>query len=291
MKVCMVVLNYNNAPECLAFIQRLKDYEAWHQILLVDNCSTDDSFQVFQESFAHESKVVLLQAKSNQGYASGNNIGLRYGVEQLQAELLFLANPDVFFTEEVVQELLAFYQNHSSEKVGTIAPVMLLPNRKWQNSAWKLPTFLDCLLATQVGLDKIANLRQRYSKQSLAEKPLAVEVLPGSFFAISAQALREVGYLDEGTFLYGEENILAHKLLKRGYINYLLPKLQYLHRHSTTISSQLKRREMFRIYHQSLLYYVKNTLKVSRGRVLLFRIIASIGLVGRSGRERLRWNR
>lgn len=291
MKTCIVVLNHNNAQESLAFVKAIKEYAAFQQILLVDNHSTDDSYQIFREAFSQEEKIILLQAEKNLGYASGNNLGLHYGVEQVQAELLFLANPDVSFSEDVVTRLRDFYQSQRSETLGTMAPVMLVPNRKQENSAWKLPTFADCLLATQVGLDKIASFRQRYSKQKISESPIPVEVLPGSFFAISAKALKEVDYLDEGTFLYGEENILAHKLLQQGYTNYLLPDIQYLHQHSTTIASQLKRREMFRIYHQSLLYYVTNTLKVGKGKALLFRIIASIGLVGRSGREKLRWNR
>ena len=291
MKTCIVVLNYNNAQESLAFVKAIKEYAAFQQILLVDNHSTDDSYQIFREAFSQEEKIILLQAEKNLGYASGNNLGLRYGVEQVQAELLFLANPDVSFSEDVVTRLREFYQSQRVETLGTMAPVMLVPNRKQENSAWKLPTFADCLLATEVGLDKIASFRQRYSKQRFSESPIPVEVLPGSFFAISAKALKAVDYLDEGTFLYGEENILAHKLLQQGYTNYLLPDIQYLHQHSTTIASQLKRREMFRIYYQSLLYYVTNTLKVGKGKALLFRIIASIGLVGRSGREKLRWNR
>jgi Predicted glycosyltransferases len=291
VKSCIVVLNYNNARECLAFIERIIDYGAWQKLLLVDNHSTDDSYQVLRKAFEREAKVILLQAEKNRGYASGNNLGLRYGVEQLHADLLFLANPDVFFAEEVVDELLAFYQSQRTEKLGTVAPVMLFPNQKKQNSAWKLPTFADCLLATQVGLDKIASFRQGYGKQQFIQKAIPVEVLPGSFFAISAEALRAVGYLDEGTFLYGEENILSHKLLSQGYTNYLLPDIQYVHQHSTTISSQLKRREMFHIYYQSLLYYVEHTLKVGKGKVLLFRIVASVGLIGRSSREKLRWHR
>ena len=43
MKVSCVILNYNDSETALALAERLLPYESLHQIVLVDNASTDGS--------------------------------------------------------------------------------------------------------------------------------------------------------------------------------------------------------------------------------------------------------
>jgi GT2 family glycosyltransferase len=59
--------------------------------------------------------------------------------------------------------------------------------------------------------------RSQSQLQVLPEKCAYVDVVHGSLLLIKVKALLKINYLDEGTFLYGEENILAIRIKNAGY--------------------------------------------------------------------------
>ena len=76
MKTGIVILNYNDSENTIKMIEQIKDYKCFSKIVIVDNCSTDDSVEKITPYIRNH--IVLLEAKKNKGYASGNNIGLKY---------------------------------------------------------------------------------------------------------------------------------------------------------------------------------------------------------------------
>ena len=59
--ICAVILNYNDAQTTKKLAESWKDSRAIHNIIIVDNCSTDDSWEElgeFKERFMSE-KVQL----------------------------------------------------------------------------------------------------------------------------------------------------------------------------------------------------------------------------------------
>ena len=91
-------------------------YKRQHQIIVVDNASTDDSLERLRklESDANASqscKVRVISADHNGGYGSGNNLGVRCGAEQGATHVL-IANPDVVFSEQSLKAMLAVFARH-----------------------------------------------------------------------------------------------------------------------------------------------------------------------------------
>lgn len=280
MNVSIIILNYNNAEEVVKFTNSIVDYSILNNIVIVDNNSSDDSLTQL-EQLKKYGNVHIIVSKKNAGYSSGNNIGMKYAIERLNSQFLFVSNPDVLIEEGAVQSVITYFLDNNNIKKGIIAPTMFTPEqKKWRNSGWKLPTYIDCLLATQVGLDKISDLRQSYSEKQ-SKQHIYVDALPGSFFGISSEALRDIGYFDEATFLYCEENIISKKLLDKGYTNILISNTKFIHNHSTTISKHYDKTATFKIYYNSLKHYIRCYLEVSNVKLKLFDFASFLGIIQR----------
>ncbi len=90
--VCIIVLNWNNAPDTLECLHSLAslEYPDYH-VLVVDNGSTDDSVSLIRAAFP---AVEILETGANLGYAGGNNAGIRHALAA-GADLVCILNNDV----------------------------------------------------------------------------------------------------------------------------------------------------------------------------------------------------
>lgn len=77
----MIVLNYNDAETTLKYVKHIVSYDLLNKIIIVDNCSTDDSWCRLLQSFA-SNKIDIVRTDHNGGYGYGNNFGLKCAVSQ-----------------------------------------------------------------------------------------------------------------------------------------------------------------------------------------------------------------
>ena len=96
-----------------------------------------------------------------------------------------------------------------------------------------------------------------------------VYAVHGSLLMVSAAVFCCLGGYDEGMFLYGEENVLAEKLLRAGFDSYLV-NLGYEHAGSVSISGSghtAVKRQRFR--NESENYYYRKYLGCSKAELML----------------------
>lgn len=106
--ICAVILNYNDAQTTMKLTESWKDSKVIRNIIIVDNCSTDDSWErlgEFKEEFASDHtdnsdnldkvQLHLFRTAKNGGYGSGNQAGIDYAVQYLEPDYIMIANPDV----------------------------------------------------------------------------------------------------------------------------------------------------------------------------------------------------
>ena len=92
--VCIILVNYNgymDTVECVSSIERC-NYRNF-KIIIVDNASTDGSFDRLYERYSAADNIILVAANDNNGFSSGNNIGLIKAWE-LKSEYILLLNND-----------------------------------------------------------------------------------------------------------------------------------------------------------------------------------------------------
>lgn len=269
----LVVLNYNDADTTLSFIKMAVQTDAVDKIIVVDNCSQDDSFnRLVGEA---NDKVDVIRSSRNGGYAFGNNLGCRYAISRYEPDIIFISNPDVRFDNEVIRQM----QEHliQNKTVGVIAPIV---NQGY--NAWNRPGFwglLESIFLIMFNLHK-KQLKRRLlaSREDLVE----VGVVEGSFFGIRTEAYTAIGGLDERTFLYCEENILACRLAAAGYSEAVLTKYRYDHFHSVSIRKCYgSKTRTFKKFHPSMHVYLKHYLKGNIIKRAVFEVAFGLGYVER----------
>lgn len=273
--VALVVLNYNDYETTSQFVTSIRDYESIGKIIVVDNCSTDDSY--IQLCTLQSEKVDVLRTEANRGYASGNNFGVRYALQQYGPEYIIISNPDVEFKAEIIDILRE--KAEQKENMGVITCIMNCISGIQLESAWKKPRYRDYLISSMPLTNRLIGSIMTYSQAELAGEVVEVDAVPGSFFMISARAFVDVDGMDERTFLYCEESILAARLHQKGYRNYLVTTAEYIHKHSVSINksiSSVKRR--LQIRQQSREIYCEKYLGIGKGKMLLFRLVFTVGL-------------
>lgn len=226
--VSCVILNYNDAATTIKLVESIKDYTLVDYIVVVDNCSTDDSWEQLQHY--KSDKIHVIQSSGNGGYGSGNNYGLRYSSEILNADYSIIANPDVQFDEDCVEKFLQTL--HDDDSIAVVSA-------RQSNSpdcAWKNCTILQYVLATSLFFEVWLKIRS-YPKNYFKDKEsVSVFAVPGSLLMVDLKKMLKYGMYDEEFFLYYEEPILAQKLADAGLKTVLRLDCSYVHNHHVSIS-------------------------------------------------------
>lgn len=234
--VTIVVLNYNDSENTIKFVKRIINYSIINHIIIVDNCSTDNS--VTNLSSYVDEKINLIVTNKNGGYGFGNNYGILYAIREFNSEYILISNPDVIFTEKTLiklEEVLA-----SNKDVAIVAPFMLSKYGTKENlSAWKIPSAFQYLLYSTFLLK---GLVPNFSYNNIADWDdpiIEVECVAGSMLMVNSKIMKEYGMYDEDIFLYCEETVLGIKLSRAKYKTLILPKESFIHLHSVSINKSI----------------------------------------------------
>ena len=256
-----MILNYNDADTVIDLLNRIHGFRCFENIVVVDNASTDNSWQRLKE--LQDDKIAVIQSEKNGGYGYGNNLGVRYAIQKNEATHVVIVNPDVKFRESTISKMARLFC-HS--EIGIVSPAMEDMQCSGLGRGWKLHGFIGELLAMGPVSRRIwgrfLNYPESYYK---GKRAVYADVVHGSMLMVDAKAFLDCGGYDEDIFLYQEEAVLAWRMKTSGYRTVVLLTETYLHQHSTSITKscngQLQRQRM---RHESLIYYMKNYLYINR---------------------------
>ena len=267
MRLSCVILNYNDAETTEKLVRQIADYGVLHQIIVVDNASTDDSLERLRklESDANANqygKIRVISADHNGGYGSGNNLGVRYAAKQGATHAL-IANPDVVFSEQSLKAMLAVFARHP--EVGIVTTRIHDARFPDLKNGWPLRSFTRELLSMGPVSRRLFGRSFDYPDSYFAGRnAVYVGAVHGSMLMVDTEKFLEAGGYDEGIFLYEEEQVLGRRMQNAGYRSVLLLNQHYDHEHSTSISksfSDAMKRQKLR--EESTLYYMKHYLHIN----------------------------
>ncbi len=273
MRNSLIVLNYNDHATTSEFVSMASKIGCLDKIIVVDNNSSDDSFEILGELAGD--RVDVIRTEKNGGYAYGNNFGCRYAIEKYDPDVLFVSNPDVEFEEKVIEDMQQALSGGS--KAGVVAPIV---NQGY--NVWDLPTYtgvIETVFMLWFTADKKRIKNRLIASSNTME---TVGVVEGSFWAVSKDAYKEAGGLDERTFLYYEENIFAKRLKNIGYDVAVLTKDRYDHFHSVSIRKRYGGKiRAYKHFATGMKLYLKEYLGVGKVRELIFDIAYALGFLER----------
>lgn len=226
-----LVLNYNDAFTVRDCILRMKEYQIVRKIVVVDNCSTDDSLLELKK-YASD-KIEVISTDYNGGYGYGNNFGIKYLVEECKSKYILLCNPDTIILESTVNVLYDFLNNNKDYAI--VAPVMHnISGQRQINTAIKLPSKTEYSLSLEIIYSKL--FKPMFYKDISNEYIMQVGSVSGSLFMMNADIMYKYGMYDENIFLYNEEIVLGKKMHNANFKVGILTKEKFIHNHAVSIS-------------------------------------------------------
>jgi len=267
----VIILNYNDCKTTSKLINHIKDYSEVYKIVVVDNRSTDDSFEILKKY--RNKKVHVIESGQNKGYAYGNNVGIKYAIEKFNPEFITIANPDVVFENSTLMKMKSFLKENLD--VAAVNTKIKNITGRYEPGGTNIPTvkedFKSMFLLSEIFKKKEIN---NFSKEYID-----YQILFGCFFMIRSEIIEEIRMFDERTFLFGEERILGHKIKSIGMRQVTLNNLECIHEHSKSINKNISSLvNKYKILYDSRLVYYKEYLNINKLNLYIFYILKSMSL-------------
>lgn len=169
-----------------------------------------DENNIFIHKASSQSKITLIKAKENNGFAAGNNIGIKYIQQLNDHRFIWLLNNDSVVHPESLQELVSFWTENKNDKLGIIGSTLV--NYFEPEKIQALGGLFNKWFATSKHLAEglhINNLKFINTAH--------IDYVVGASMFTSKEFLNNVGLLYEGYFLYFEEIDWVSRALNMGY--------------------------------------------------------------------------
>jgi N-acetylglucosaminyl-diphospho-decaprenol L-rhamnosyltransferase len=284
--VSVVVVSYNtreHLERCLASVV------GRHEVIVVDNGSTDGSRELVRERFAN---ARLLEPPENRGFGAANNEGMKAA----SGRYSLLLNADAWPVGDAVERLAAFAD--ANPRAGVVGPRLLNPDGTLQRSVRGFPT--RWRIATEYFFLRKLAPRSRvvnafygagFDHRSVRE----AEFLMGAVLLLRREAVAEVGGFDESFFMFSEEVDLCYRMRAAGWSVVFYPGAEFVH-----VGGASTRLEWGRMYREQLRGHLRFLAKhqgfdrAEQARRLLVAALRLRGVLfrgerGRTYREAGRW--
>jgi len=231
MDLSIIILNYNSKDYLLPCIKGITEHTAdlEYEIIVVDNASTDSSINYIERKILPRfSQVKLVKAKTNGGYAAGNNLGIKAS----SGHYLVIMNPDIVIWDNSLKQMVDFMD--AKRAVGIAGPRLLSPDGSLQYACYSWPT-PQVLLYRRTVLGRFGFAERAIDKfllkdwDHLDSRP--VDWLQGSCVIVRREALLQVGLMDERYFLYAEDMDWCRRFWQQGWEVWYLAPIELIHYH------------------------------------------------------------
>lgn len=277
-KIYIVLLNYNGTNDTIECLESLlkNNYENF-QIIVIDNSENNKPLEklinwadgkevIFDTNHkdliyplydkpieyislaedelldkSYTEKVVFVKAKTNNGFAAGNNIALNYIKQKGDADsYIWILNNDTILKKETIKKIsekiakLKTTFNQNIDIIGT-------PLMEYEN-----PELIQTLGGTyneKTGLSK--NIGENLKLSSLTLEEFEKEIIKvtfpiGASIIIQKNFIDKIGLLCEDYFLFYEELDWIYRLKEKGGKLYIINVFEVFHKQGKSTKAKLK---------------------------------------------------
>lgn len=278
--IAFVILHYytyNDTCKCIESIMEKIGTDKY-RIIVVDNASQNDSFIKLNDKYSQNEKIILIHNETNLGFANGNNIGFKYIKDKFNAKFIALINNDTYLIQDDFFKLIENEYEYS--KFDVLGPKILLPNNEVNPIQKKLISVSELnKVVFRYKLIYIFNLlyigfiydnikyfikkifkiktKSAYSKEGINIRQENI-VLHGAFLIFSEKYINTFDGLNDKTFMYMEEKILAATLKKHRMKSVYNPNIIIFHNEDSSTNAVNKNKR------KKILFVYKNAIKSSK---------------------------
>jgi GT2 family glycosyltransferase len=203
ISVAIILVNWNGygyTKACLDSLEKVT--EPAFQVILVDNGSQNSEGEQLKAQFP---QVHLIANQDNLGFAGGNNVGIRYALEQGFEQVLLLNN-DTTVAPSFLKELQTCLDQPGQ---GVTQPLILFAHDP--QTLWSAGGKWNSLFGRAITLGD----RAPFERYRVGTKTL--DWATGCCMLVSRAALLEAGLLNEAYFAYFEDVEWSLRIRKAGF--------------------------------------------------------------------------
>ncbi len=252
----IVILNWNTRDllrDCLRSVEASRGVSM--RVCVVDNASDDGSAEMVAAEFP---RVLLIRSPRNDGYAAGNNLGLRaLGFDRGQQagpRHALLLNPDTVVPADGLARLVAHLDAHP--EVGVAGPKIVLPDGSLDLACRRSFPTPEVSFYRLTGLSKLFPKSRLFGRYNLTyldpDQETEVDSVVGACMLVRGDAIARAGLLDEKFFMYGEDIDWALEIRKAGWRARYFPDVTLLHVKRAASRRSSKAQIAF---HEAMLYF------------------------------------
>ncbi len=223
-----VVLTWNSArfiDNCIAaIINKCQEEGIPFEVIVVDNGSVDETMEILSRIRRdNENQITLISLGRNRGTTYSRNLGLA----RSRGEYLCIIDSDTVLGGGSLKGIISHLNGR--RETGLVAPRLLLPNGRVQNSVKRFPTLFDKLVKIPRILLGLKTKNYDFYEQFPFKELKEVESAISACWFFRRDLLETVGYLDENIFYAPEDVDYSLRVWKSGHVNVFYPFFTVLH--------------------------------------------------------------
>ena len=238
-QISVIIVNWNTREmlsECLSSVYSVMD-PLNSEVIVVDNASDDGSQEMVETEFP---QVTMIKNTVNKGFAAANNqaIKIASGTYQL------LLNSDTIVHGDVIARSVNYMEENN--RVGAMGCRVLNTDGSLQPTCSRFPSLLNILLLTS-GLWRLPwpDFFDRYQMRRWKRTDeREVEVISGCYLMARAEAINDIGLLDEDFFFFGEETDWCRRFHEAGWGLRFAPVGEITHHGGGSVNKLNYRRDL-----------------------------------------------
>lgn len=246
--VSIVIVAYQSTSELLPCLQSVTDqvFDGSYEVIVVDNSPSSALKPLLSKKFP---EITYTHPGENLGFGKGNN----FGADSAVGEYLFFLNPDTELADNVVSELVAFFNSHP--QAGVVAPLLATMEGKpyhQQGSRELNPVSLlgaHSWIHTYWPNNPVHRWYWFFNRDW--QQPTQLSVVPGTALMIRRSVFSQIGGFDPRFFLYFEESDLCRRVINKGWEVWQTPTAVVRHHWGATT----KHHQLDQVFRESRRYY------------------------------------
>lgn len=243
MKILFAILNYHQHNLLINLLNNINNQNIKNDIdIYIGDIqpNKEEKNKINQYiDYNNEININYFELDSNDGYAKGNNKIIKKAMERNKYEYVVISNPDIEINDKkLIQQLI--YEASNKEDCAIIAPKIITHEGRQQGPYVRQHPLIYSL---KYIFPMIWLPFWKYREKKITQYSELIKVwrVIGAFMIIKVKDFEKVGFFDEGTFLYWEEDILSYKLQNENKNVYFYPKIFVKHLHGSQGKSMISK--------------------------------------------------
>ena len=209
MKIYTIIVTYNAMAWIDWCLTSLRNSSVKTTVVVVDNCSTDGTREHIPSVYP---EIVWIPQDHNLGFGQGNNLGIRYALEN-EADHVLLLNQDAAIEKDALQFML-----QASDGESLVTPLM------FNGDGTRFDTMFGYTLR-----DVSVGLLSSLILQNVLPDKVPIGETCAACWLIPINIIKKIGGFNPLFFQYGEDNNYYQRICYYKIRNILVPHAHIYH--------------------------------------------------------------